>query len=190
MKLRLPFLVLILSSCILLGSGTRIVSGTLTGNVPATVKVGLFAPGSATTFIHDSFNNLDLDIVKANDLGDEIGDAAGPFTPVVVAVPSGGSYTIEFPEDPSTVKCLIAWNDVDGDGLYDFDNTAETAYLPVKTIDEVNYAVHHFSSIEEASVVTYLAIYSNMDYSAVDFGIFYDDNFDAIGADGFNFNFR
>jgi len=191
-KLLIPFLVVLLSSCVFTGTGIREVSGNLNAAAPVTVKVGLFSPGKDYTFQFDKTNDdqgAEKDEIFRNESGDEKNGTANLIPPVegLVATPSGGEYTITFPEDPSTVKCLIAWNDVNGDGLFDLGS--EDAFLPVKLIDGQWNAVHHFSYIKVVENITYEAVYSLMDSEAVGYDTLHQDSFDAIGATGFNFNF-
>lgn len=180
---------LLFISCINVGSGIRTLTGSALNNVPANLKIALFSRDDRNTFIHDDYDNDEKDIVFRTEDGQE----AGAFTPVRMAtINPDNSYSILFPEDPSTVKCLIAWNDLDNDD--EFDLGTEAAYLPVKTIDSVDFTVHSFSYIEEAAVITYLAIYSTMDRDSFRYDLDnyppLDDNFDALGAEGYNFNFR
>jgi len=193
-KLLIPLVAILFSSCVLTGTGSREVSGSLNAAAPATVKVGLFPPGKEYTFSFDELNDeygTEKDEIFKNDLSQEKDGSVGTFllAPVtgLVTTPSGGEYTITFPEDPSTVKCLIAWNDINGDGLFDLGS--EDAFLPVKQIDGQWNAVHYFFYIEVVENVTYLAVYSLMDSEAVGYKTLHQDNFDAIGATGFNFNF-
>lgn len=180
----IPLAAIVLCSCILYGSGTKIVSGTLNGTVPSTAKIGLFSADDDNTFLYGSTEGTEKDVIYINTSG----DTTGLFTPVLYVSPDGDdTYSITFPDDPSTVKCLVAWDDLNDDDIFDLDT--ESAYLPVKTIDSINYVVHHFSYIELTEVITYYAVYSNIDSTATDYGTLYNDNFDAIGADNFDFNF-
>ena len=177
----IPLLTVILCSCVLYGSGIRTIPGTLKGTVPANAKVGLFARDVANTFIHDSPNNTDEDIIYRNLLP---GDTTGSFTPIVFVSPSiGDTYTITFPNNPSTVKYLVAWDDLNADNIFDLGT--EQAFLPVKTINSVDNVIHHFSYLEIVEVITYIAVYSvNTTNDSLR-----NDNFDAFGNSGIDFNF-
>lgn len=178
-------LIVVFASCVYYGSGIRTVTGTISGTVPANVKIGLFPPDEPNIFIYDEQNATDKDIIDRNNSG----ATTGSFSPVLFeSAAADGTFSIEFPEDPATIKCLVAWDDLNGDNIFDLGS--EDAYLPVKTINGTDYVVHHFTYIEVTEVITYLAVYSNMDPQSVDFDTLYDDNFDAIGAEGYNFNFR
>lgn len=185
---------LILTSCVWVGSGIRTVTGTVSGTGLTNVKVGLFAPDNLYVFSHDDFNDANKDVVFKNGNGAESSSEVGVglLSPVqYVSVGTGGAYSMLFPDDPSTVKCLIAWDDTIADNQFDLGT--EPAYLPVKDMGGSDFVIHYFSHIEVAEAITYLAVYSAMDRTAVDYDLdFFDphqDNFDAIGADGFDFTF-
>lgn len=192
----------LLFSCVLTGSGIRTVSGMLDGSsIPTTIKIGLFPPGNEYTFEYDkteddSTGSAEKDMIFRNISSNEKDGSTGNYifapVPGFVVTPESGQYSIIFPEDPTTVKCLIAWDDINGDGQFDLGS--EDAFLPVKKINGTFYVIHYFSSIEVVENITYLAVYSTMDREDPDYDLdFYDphqDNFDAIGADGFDFNIR
>jgi len=168
-----------LASCVLYGSGIRVVEGTLSGTVPVNAKIGLFPNTDSNTFLYDQFNNGDPDVIYQN----KIGAIVGTFIPVLLVSPaSGNSYSITLPEEPSTIKCLIAWDDINGDDIFDIGT--ESGYLPVKSINGTSHVVKSFSYIDVTEVITYIVNYSNLSYTET-----HEDNFDAIGADGFNFVF-
>lgn len=174
----------LLSSCVYYGSGIKTVTGTLYGIVPATAKVGLFPPDDDNTFLYGSTLGTEKDVIYKNK-----SDAlTGIFTPVHFVTPAGdGTYSITFPDDPSTVKCLVAWDDLNSDNMFDLD--LEMAYLPVKTVDSIVNVVHHFSSEEVTEVITYYAVYSKNDPMASASDTLHNENFDAIGSNNFDFNF-
>ncbi len=184
-KYFIPLSAIVLCSCVLYGSGIKIITGTLSGGLlTANIKIGLFAADDDNTFLYGVTEGTGKDVIYKN----ESDETTGLFTPVLYVSPAGdNTYTISFPDDPSTVKCLVAWDDGNSDNI--FDLATEIAYLPVKTIDSVDYVVHHFSYIELVEVITYYAVYSNLDSTAIDFGTLYNDNFDAIDAENFDFNF-
>ncbi|MBB6481365.1 hypothetical protein [Spirochaeta isovalerica] len=189
-----------LSSCVLTGSGIRDISGKLFGTVPASVKVGFFPPGNDYAFTYDkteddSTGGADKDMVFTNATGHEKDGSTGVhvFTPVagLIATPSGGEFSLTLPDDPTTITCLIAWDDANDDDQFDLGS--EDAYLPVIELEGKNHVVHHFSYIEVVENITYEAVYSTMDRDDVYYDLdFYEprqDGFDVIGADGFNFYF-
>jgi hypothetical protein len=183
-KFILPVCTVILCSCILYGSGIKTLTGTLSGGLlTANVKVGLFADG--ITFLYDNLTPGDPDKIDR----EENDGNTGTYTPVVLGtLLTATSYTITFPDDPSTVKSLVAWDDADLDGVFDLDGS-EIAYFPVKTINSVNSVITHFTYIDITEVITYQAVFHNIDPLAADFNTLHSDNFDAIGAGDFNFNF-
>jgi hypothetical protein len=174
----IPFLTILLTSCVLYGTGTRTITGTLSGTVPANVKVGVFPPTSV--FYYDNFTPGDPDKIFAD-------GSTVIHNPVLYTIPSANTYTITLPEDPSTISSLISWDDANLNNQ--FDIATENAYLPVKTISGTDYVVHFFTSID-AQLITYIVNYSDISlYATEDFPNQFTDNFDAIGADGFNFIF-
>jgi hypothetical protein len=192
-KIFLLFAIIITSSCAFYGDGVPTITGSITGNVPVSVKVALFPANSQNTFVYDRTNDsygADKDMIFKNENGDE----AGEFSPVsgLIITPSGRDYSIDFPDDPETVKCLVAWEDLDGDDNLDLGT--EPAYLPYKDIDGTDHVIHWFSYIEVAEEVTYLAIHSTLDRNEVDYDLNNYDPHDsfiyAIGDDEYNFNFR
>lgn len=163
-------LLILITSCVYYGSGIRTVTGTVTGG--SNVKVGVFP--STVIFYPDTFVPAgDPDVVYS----DNLYNTDGIFTPVDFVSPSGGAYSIILPEDPSLINNLIAWDDTNNDNIYDMP--AEAAYFPVKAINGTDYVIKYFTNIEVTEEITYI----------VNYGDHYDDNFDAIGADGFNFTF-
>ncbi|MBI9100507.1 MAG: hypothetical protein JEY91_18660 [Spirochaetaceae bacterium] len=189
-KYLLPLLTVFLCSCILNGSGIRTLSGTLSGGLlTANVKVGVFAPD--VTFIYDNLTPGEPDSIYH----DQNLNTTGTFTPIVLAtMDSSDSYRITFPEDPATVNCLIAWDDANGNDIYDMDTNpgpGEIAYLPVKTINGIDSVVTHFTSIEVAQEITYIVNYADLSlYTTIDrFPSEFTDNLDVTGAEGFNFIF-
>lgn len=192
-KLLLLFATLIISSCAFYGTGIQTINGTLTGNVPASVTIALFPSDAQNTFIYDGTNDAygaDKDMIYQN----EIGNTAGEFSPVsgTSETVTGTDYSITLPDDPESVKCLVAWEDLDGDGNLDLG--IETAYLPYKDIDNSNHVIHWFSYIEVAEEITYIAVHSTLERSDVDYDLkSYDPHNSflyAIGDEGYNFNFR
>lgn len=172
----------LICSCDWYGSGITTISGSLSGVLQtANVKVGAFSDN--LSFLYDQYTPGDSDVIFTDQAGNEVGDLTAPvYTPIVIASPGlSGSYSLSLPDDPTTIKCVIAWID-DGDNFYDFDT--EKAYLPVKTIDGSSYIITSFSYIEVVEQITYIANYSDQSYITT-----YQDNLDAIGADGFNFVF-
>lgn len=192
-KLLLSLAALIISSCTFYGTGIQTINGTLTGNVPADVKIALFPPNAQNTFIYDSTNDAygaDKDMIYQN----EIGNITGEFSPVsgTFAAITGTEYSITFPDDPSTVKCLVGWEDSDGDGNLDLGT--ETAYLPYKEIENSKHVIHWFSYIEVAEQISYIAVHSTLERNDIDYDLnFFDPHKSflyAIGVDNYNFNFR
>jgi len=174
-------IIILLTSCVYYGSGIQIVTGTVTGS-PANLKIGLFDP--AVFFTYDEYTiGAETDEIFMDNLDQE----TGTYTPVLLIAPTGTTYSLTLPDDPSTVKCLIAWDDTVNDDIFDIGT--ENGFLPVKTIDNIEYVVTHFNYLEVAEVITYLSVYRKKDPLSIDFDTLYNDNFDAIGADGFNFNF-
>ena len=188
-KIIILCLTILLSSCVYYGSGIRTVTGSIGGTVPANLKIGVFA--ETVTFKYDNFTPGDPDRVYMDHLDNYFGSGTSvTYTPVVLAtLDTATTYTITLPSDPSTIKCLIAWDDVLNDNIFDIEN--ESAYLPVKNIFNVDSVVNFFDYIELAQVITYISNYSALTlYTGNYIPISYStDNFDAIGADGFNFIF-
>jgi len=185
-KYLIPLVTIALCSCVYYGSGIKIVTGTLSGALlTSNVKIGLFPED--ITFYYDSYTNgADPDkIFEEKNAG-----PAGSYTPVVLGTfPTSASYTITFPDDPSIINCLVAWDDVNGDNDFDLDGS-EMAYLPVKTVNGELSVVTNFGYIEEVQVITYIVNYVDIDlYADSDFPDKFTDNFDAIGAGDFNFIF-
>ncbi len=169
------FLSILASSCVFYGSGTRTITGEITGG--SNVKIGLFPPSD--TFSYDVYTPGDTDKV----FDDNTTDTFTPVTdPQPVSPGADNSFTITFPVDPSTVKTLLAWNDLNSNDIYDM--ATEAAYFPVKTIGGTGYVVTGFTYIETVEVITYIVHYTDTSYTYT-----YNDNFDAIGASGFNFTF-
>ncbi len=107
------------------------------------------------------------------------------YTPVVFVSPAAdNTYSLILPEDPATINNLIAWNDLNSDDLYDLGT--EAAYFSVKIIGGENCTVKSFSYIEEVQVITYIVNYFYFD-SDLEIFFYLDDNFDVIGAGGFDF---
>lgn len=183
-KYLIMVITVILCSCVFHGSGIKTVTGTLSGVLlTGNVKVGLFPKNDANTFIYDQFSTTEQDMIDQNK---EL-EIVGIFPSVVVVSPAvDNTYSIIFPDDTATVKCLIAWDDLNDDDSFDLE--LEAAYLPVKTINSVENVVHHFTALDVTEVITYEAVYSSLDLLATDQSQ-HSDNFDAIGAGGFDFLF-
>jgi len=96
--------------------------------------------------------------------------SVAPLVSVKASV--SGNYSIEFPEDLSSVSQMAAWADLNDDGVYQM---TEPGLLPTKTVGETDVVVTGWSVVGDL-------------LSALDFeGSTYD--LDAIGAGGFDFSF-
>lgn len=178
---------IILSSCVYYGSGIKTVTGSMSGGLlTGTVKVGLFSDN--LTFLYDNFTPGDPDKIYQ----EKSAGPAGSYTPIIQGTVTSSTYTITFPDDPSIINCLIAWDDVNTDGFFDLDGS-EIAYLPVKTINNELSVITNFTYIEEVKLITYIVNHTDIDlFSTSPTTIFPNkltDNFDAIGAGGFDFVF-
>jgi hypothetical protein len=145
--------------------------------------VGVFENG--VSFEYDNgVPEGEPDVIFRDQLGNEVGDGTAPVYSPVVYFSSGlsGSFTLTLPDDPSTIECLIAWEDVNDDNIYDFDT--EIAYLPVKAINGESSIINSLTYIEVAEEITYI-----VNYTEISSGESHQDNFDAIGSEGFNFVF-
>ncbi len=102
------------------------------------------------------------------------------FSPLGTALPDGsGFYNLSLPSDPSTLGCVIAWVDSDGDGKFDLGT--ESGYFPVKTIDGTDYVIDSFGWIDLSSLGYGV-------YYLVSYGSGNNDGFDIVGNGGFNFS--
>lgn len=142
-------------------TGLLIISGQVIDGI--NTKVGLFGISPEVLY--------DLEYV----------DGTNPYTsyldPIVIAVPDvNGYYTITFPDDIAQIAYLIAWEeDFDDDRFEVAGELYEEGRFPIKTIDTTDHVITGWGSI--AGILTAQDDSGNL------------LNLDAIGTDGFNFQF-
>jgi len=127
------FAVLSLTACFLLGgNGVKTITGSILVST-TNVKVGAFSGDYWFT---------DTGAANEDEVGDEISTAVTSFTPIAMATITGSTYTIDLPDDVTTMGELIAWVDTNDNDIFDFNNGAgEAGYFPMRDFDGTSYVV-------------------------------------------------
>ena len=126
----IPFLILSLSACDP-ETGILTISGEYLMSLDNNPKIGIFPAG------------VEFNVIFWN----EVDYSDGSYTPLVVVVPDAdGSYSIDFPQDLSTVGQLIAWHDSSDNNIFDL-GFEEFGLFPVKTVIETDYGITGWASI-------------------------------------------
>ena len=121
---------LILSACNP-ETGILTVSGTYELSLDNNPKIGIFAAGSNFTTVYVN----------------EVAYQEETFVPMVIVTPGGdGSYSIDFPEDLSSVGHLIVWHDSIDDDIFDLEND-EQGLFPIKTIGVTDHVITGWESV-------------------------------------------
>ena len=152
----MAFIVFILTACNP-ETGILTISGKYLMSLDNNPKIGIFPAG------------ISFSVITWN----EVEYLDGSFAPIVVVVPDAdGSYSIDFPQDLSTVGQLIAWYDYTDDDSFNM-NDDEAGFFPVITVIETEYVITGWASI--AGIFTAQDDSGNL------------LNLESIGTQGFDF---
>jgi hypothetical protein len=165
-------LVAVLGGCTAGAGGGVTLSGSVadTGSNPA---VGLFDWATYTFFTTTPVDKI------SSLLG-----GSPNYTPFQTTTVSGGTYSITLPAGASgATYYLVAWDDVNSNGVMEASGEAATAVFPMKNFPEGLTAMKSISYVTVGSYGEYCAGYYIPSTN-------YIQGFSIVGTTGYNFNIR